>query len=118
MSTNEERAAHLEALDGMLGYMRRRLHGATQDAFVEGYRAAYSDLAHVRSVAWFDWHRIDPKAAAEHKIDWEGIYATEALGKHRIFPAPEVPDLAQIRMDERHYDAKEYRSNDNPPKKG
>lgn len=87
MATAEERAAHLEALDGMLGYMSLKLKNADYTSeFVRGYVQAKSDLAHVRSALWFDWHREDPEGAAAHKLDWESVHEFENLGTHRIFP--------------------------------
>jgi hypothetical protein len=81
---------HLLALDAMLGYMHRRLANADySDPFVKGYAQAYSDLAHVRAVVWWDWHQRDPEAAKDHQTDWDAIRALPHLGKHRIFPRQE-----------------------------
>lgn len=85
--STEIRVAHLEALDGMLGYMHRRLKTSDySDPFVRGYAQAYSDLAHVRAQVWFDWRRVDPEAAEDHKQDWDAVHASEPLGTNRIFP--------------------------------
>lgn len=88
--TDSPEIEHLLALDGMLGYMKRVLANADQsDPFVQGYVRAYSDLAHVRGVVWWDWYQRDPEKAKDHGIDWEAIGSLPHLGTHRIFPRRE-----------------------------
>lgn len=97
-------AEHLLALDATLGYLGRKITATYENrktelfeqlpedqkererAFLNGYSQAHSDIAHIRHIVWYDWHKRDPQAASAYKIDWEAIKATPHLGKDRIFP--------------------------------
>jgi hypothetical protein len=87
-------ASYLTTLDGVLGYMGRTLRNSApkshtddvQRAYVRGYEKAYSDVAHIRHVVWYDWFREDPEAADQHRIHWDELHTAENLGTHRIFP--------------------------------
>jgi hypothetical protein len=86
-ATAQEFVLELATLDALIGYMGRALKDASyKDPFTRGYSHAYSDVAHIRSVLWFDRRRTDPELVAAHRIDWDALKAAPATNGYDLGP--------------------------------